>query len=74
MRKGYTMTEVRLHAPDIECDGCANSIKKALGRLNGITSAEVDVDAKDVAATYDENLTDRAAIVAALEDAGFPVG
>lgn len=64
--------EMTLHAPAIECDGCARSIKKALGRLAGIQDVEVDVARKDVTVRFDEALLDAGAIQAALARAGFP--
>jgi copper chaperone len=67
------MEETTLHAPDIECDGCANSIKRAVGRLHGIESVEVNVDAKDVTVRFDENLLNQTQIVLVLDQAGFPV-
>ncbi len=67
------MAETILHAPDIECDGCANSIKRALGRLNGVESVEVDVSAKDVTVQYNAGLMDKTQIVLVLDQAGFPV-
>ena len=64
--------ENTLHAPDIQCDGCANSIKRALGRIAGIESVEVDVPAKNVTVKY-EAPADLAGIESALDRAGFPV-
>ncbi len=61
------------HAPDIECEGCANSIKQAVGRLGGINGVDVNVDQKTVTVVHDD-ATDRASIEAALDRAGFPVG
>ena len=60
------------HSPDIECDGCANSIKRALGRISGIQTVEVDVPTKMITVTYEERLP-TADIRAALDQAGFPV-
>jgi copper chaperone len=60
------------HAPDIECDGCANSIKRALGRIQGIQAVEVDVPTKHVTVTFGDDTTP-ADISAALDKAGFPV-
>lgn len=64
--------EARYHAPDIECDGCANSIKRALGRVAGIQSVEVDVAAKDVSVRFDAPASAHD-VEEALDQAGFPV-
>lgn len=58
-------------APDIECGGCANSIKNALGKTEGVQTVEVDIEKKTVAVTYaapttKESLLDR------LDTIGFP--
>ena len=66
------MTQNILKAPDIECDGCANAIKKALGNVPGVSVVDVDIDRKAVMVTRDEKTTDVAAILAALDRAGFP--
>ena len=60
-------------APDIMCDGCANSIKRALGRVPGVSEVAVDVNAKQVTVKHDEGQAPRAAITQALDKAGFPV-
>ena len=59
-------------APDIECDGCANAIKNAVGRLEGVESVKVDVEAKRVTVEHGQQLG-RGDIEAALDKAGFPV-
>lgn len=66
------MQTTTVSAPDIMCDGCANAIKKAVGALPGIQSVNVDIAAKNVTVTHEANVS-RAALIAALERAGFPV-
>lgn len=61
-----------LTAPDITCNGCANSIKKALGNVEGVSQIAVDVNTKKVTVEHDDNAS-REKIVAALDKAGFPV-
>ena len=56
--------------PEIVCDGCATSIKKALGNVKGISAVEVDVEAKKVTVNHDENIS-REAIINALDRAGY---
>jgi len=64
--------ETTFTAPDIECDGCAASIEKALGRQDGVQTVTVDVSAKRVTVTYDGARTGRAQVAEALTDIGFP--
>jgi copper chaperone CopZ len=65
-------TTTRFSAPDIECDGCANAIKKALGAVAGVSAVAVDVGAKTVAVTHDAGRAPRETVAAALDRAGFP--
>ena len=66
------MQTTTVTAPDIECDGCANAIKKTLGTVAGVSQVTVDVAAKTITVAHDEKAT-RAVIAAALDKAGFPV-
>lgn len=59
-------------APDIVCGGCAVSIKKALGNVEGVSDVEVEVATKRVTVNHDANVP-RERIVDALDRAGFPV-
>jgi copper chaperone len=59
-------------APDIECEGCANAIRKAVGKVDGVQSVHVDVDHKEVSVTFGAPATE-GQVVGALDKAGFPV-
>jgi copper chaperone CopZ len=59
-------------APDIECDGCAASIRRALGNEAGVEDVVVGVEAKTVAVRFDEGQTSREAVAGLLADIGFP--
>ena len=39
-------------APEIVCGGCASSIKKALGNVEGVSEVEVDVATKKVTVNH----------------------
>lgn len=58
---------------EIHCDGCANSIKRSLGKLPGVTEVGVDVEQKRVDVAFDETQTSEQAIRDRLAMAGFPV-
>jgi copper chaperone len=66
------MTQTKLIAPDISCGGCANSIKNALRRLDGVNDVQVDVPTRTVTVEYDEERVSRQTVVGALDKAGFP--
>ena len=61
-----------LNVPDITCGGCAGSIKKALGKMDGIKQIEVDVENKIVTVEHADEVS-RENIEAALDDIGFTV-
>ena len=58
-------------APDITCGGCANAIKNAFGRVDGIEQVDVDVTTKQVTVRHAENVG-KAKIIDVLDNAGFP--
>lgn len=72
MNENNDMTDqtTTLTAPEIVCGGCATSIKKALGNIEGISAVEVDVDSKKVTVDHGAGVS-REAIIDALDRAGF---
>ena len=67
------MTTMTISVPEIHCDHCKHSIEGALAPLPGVTSARVDIDARTVTIEVDETVTDRARLVAAIEEQGYDV-
>ena len=67
------MEHVTLAVPEISCDHCKTTIEGALGQLDGVTRAEVVVDAKTVTVSFDDAATDVEAIRAAIENEGYDV-
>ena len=59
--------------PDVSCDHCKSAIEGALAPLDGVQSAQVDVPAKSVSVTFEPEAIDRAEVIDAIEDAGYPV-
>jgi copper chaperone CopZ len=68
------MAHFSAHAPDIECDGCAASIRRSLARVKGVTTVEVDVQRKIVDVEYDPAEIEEAGLSERLATAGFPTG
>ncbi len=64
-------TQTELKVPDITCGGCANSIKKALSKVQQVNEVDVNINTKVVTVRHDENLT-RNEIIEVLDRAGFP--
>ena len=66
------MTEITLSVPEIHCDHCKMSIEGAVGALDGVTDAAVDVPAATVSVSFDAP-ADLGAIVGAIEGQGYEV-
>lgn len=55
----------------MSCQGCVKNIGGVLGALPGVASAEVSLEAGEARVAFDPQAVSRAALVAAIEDAGF---
>jgi copper ion binding protein len=55
--------------PGVSCGHCRAAISDEVGQLDGVTTVEVDVERKLVRVTGEQ--LDGAAIVAAIDDAGY---
>ncbi|MBA3291223.1 MAG: heavy-metal-associated domain-containing protein, partial [Actinobacteria bacterium] len=49
--------------PDVSCGHCKSAIEGALRPLDGVQTAEVDVDTKTATVDFDDNVIDRNALV-----------
>lgn len=67
------METITLTAPDISCDHCKNTIERTIGALAGVTAVSVAIEPKQVTVVFDPAQVDRAAIVEALDEEGYPV-
>ena len=65
------MSQMVLTVPGMTCGHCEAAVKQEVGALSGISDVAVDLDSKLVTVTGDP--LDRAAIVAAIDEAGFDV-
>jgi copper chaperone len=59
-------------APEIVCGGCAASIKKAFGSVEGVREVEVDIENKQVTVNHDRSVS-REKIADVLDRAGYTV-
>ena len=64
------MQTTTVTAEGIVCGGCANSVKKALLTLPGVSDVAVEVREKRVTVSHDERVT-RTTVVDGLKKAGF---
>jgi copper chaperone len=66
-------THIVLNVPSISCDHCRMAIEGALTRLDGVSTAVVDVSARSVDVVYDGGRVDQARIEAAIGEEGYAV-
>jgi copper chaperone len=64
--------EVTLTAPDISCDHCIATIRKALSKLAGVQFLSGNLQAKQVTIRYDPAMVDMTAIEKVMEEEGYP--
>ena len=55
----------------MHCGGCVKSVTGAVARLPGVRNVDVSLEKKAATIDYDGTAIDAAAIVAAIEAAGF---
>lgn len=65
------MTTETIHVPEIHCGHCKSAIEGVLNPLEGVSRAEVNVDAHTVTVEYDEQAVDRSRIVHEIVDLGY---
>jgi copper chaperone CopZ len=65
--------EVTLTAPDISCDHCIATIRKALSKLAGVEFMGGNPQTKQVTIRYDPLVVTLAAIEKAMEEEGYPL-
>jgi copper chaperone CopZ len=66
------MSEITFHVPEIYCDGCVQSIRNALERLEGVQDVTADLRERRVHVRFAGSV-DPLAIKGAIEKAGFDV-
>lgn len=57
----------------MSCDHCKNTIESALAKINGVRTAEVDLDKNEVRVDYDDNKVSMQEMKDAIEDQGYDV-
>jgi copper chaperone len=67
------MTDITLSVPDISCGHCKSAIEAAVAPMDGVASAEVTIDEKTVAVSFDPDAVDLNTIITAIDDQGYEV-
>lgn len=57
----------------MSCDHCNNTIESALAKINGVRTAEVDLDKNEVRVDYNDELVSTKDLHDAIEDQGYDV-
>ncbi len=65
------MSTLTFTVPGMTCGHCEAAVKGEVGKVAGVAGVDVDLDTKIV--TVDGDQLDSAAIVAAIDEAGFEV-
>ena len=64
------MKTITLNIEGMHCDGCVKSVTRVLTELDGVQSADVQLEGK-ANITFDENRVNVAQLIEVIEDAGF---
>ena len=65
------ITEINVEG--MSCSHCENSVKKAVGALNGVDKVSVDLANKKVTVEFDPGKVTGKSIMDAIEDQGYDV-
>ena len=64
------MKTITLNVEGMHCGGCVKSIERVLTELDGVQSADVQLEGK-ATITFDENRVNVAQLIKVIENAGF---
>lgn len=64
------MKTITLNIKGMHCGGCVKSVTRVLTELDGVQSADVQLEGK-ANITFDENRVNVAQLIEVIEDAGF---
>lgn len=67
------MEPVTIPVLGMSCGGCTSSVKRALERVEGVSSATATLTPAQVVVQRDSALVGEAALVSAIEKAGYEV-
>jgi mercuric ion binding protein len=63
---------ITLSLPTMDCAVCPITVKKALGKVDGVSRAEVDFSKRQAIVSFDDAKTSAEALTRATKDAGYP--
>ena len=65
------MTTVELMVTGMHCAACAALIEEVLAEQRGLVAAEVDLETERASVTFDDAVTDLAALQAVIAELGY---
>ncbi len=63
---------VTLSVPGMNCATCPITVKKALGKVEGVTKTEVNLEKRAAVVTFDDVRTNLESLTRATGEAGYP--
>ncbi|MFM7728775.1 MAG: heavy-metal-associated domain-containing protein, partial [Flavobacteriales bacterium] len=66
------MKHIILELENLDCEGCANSIRRVLLRQPGVLSFHVEVKSARISLSCEDDL-DRSHVISILENLGYPI-
>ena len=63
---------VMLAVPDMNCAVCPITVKKALLKVKGVKTVQVDLDSRKATVNFDDAKTNITALIHATTEAGYP--
>lgn len=67
------MEKVTISVDGMNCGHCKAAVEGALSKLDGVSNAEVNLDAKNVTVEFDGGKVTEAALKNEIEEAGYDV-
>ena len=68
------MGNVTILVKGMSCEGCQAAVEKAIGNLEGVVSAQVDLQGGSATVDFDEAVVGVGQFKKAVEEAGFDMG
>ncbi|MCC4723065.1 copper chaperone CopZ [Salinicoccus sp. RF5] len=67
------MAQKTIEVEGMTCGHCKSAVEGALSELEGVKSADVNLDANNVNVEYDESKVTESSMAEAIEDQGYDV-
>ncbi len=66
------MTKEKIIIENLKCHGCANTIRKEVSKLNGVSEVEIGMEDSSVNVGFDETIQTKENILKKLARLGYP--